>query len=80
METQNITLALPRQVLRQIKTIAAKRHTSVSRLLTEQLEAIIADEQGYGRARTRHLALLEQAPDLGTGGEQRVNREALHER
>jgi hypothetical protein len=80
METQNITLALPRQVLRQIKTIAAKRHTSVSRLLTEQLESIVAEEQGYGRARARHLALLEQAPDLGTGGQQPVNREALHER
>ena len=80
METQNITLALPRRILRQIKTIAAKRHTSVSRLLTEQLENLIADEQGYARARTRHLALLDRAPDLGTGGRQRVKREALHER
>lgn len=80
METQNITLALPRQVLRQIKTIAARRNTSVSRLLTEQLEMIIAQEQGYAQARARHLALLDQAPDLGTGGQQRVKREALHER
>lgn len=80
METQNITLALPRKVLRQIKTIAAKRHTSVSRLLTEQLETMVANEQGYAQARTRHLAMLEQAPDLGTGGQQRVKREALHER
>jgi hypothetical protein len=80
VETQNITLALPRKVLRQIKTIAAKRHTSVSRLLTEQLEVMVANEQGYAQARARHLALLEQAPDLGTGGRQRVKREALHER
>jgi len=80
METQNITLALPRQVLRQIKSIAARRHTSVSHLLTEQLEAIIAQEEGYARARTRHLALLDQAPNLGTGGEHPVTREAVHER
>ena len=80
MDTQNITLALPRRVLRQIKIIAAQRHTSVSQLLTEQLEIIIADEQGYGHARTRHLARLEHAPYLGTSGRQRVKREALHER
>ncbi|HZY46017.1 MAG TPA: CopG family transcriptional regulator [Anaerolineae bacterium] len=80
METQNITLALPRKILRQVKTIAAQRHTSVSRLLTEQLEAMLADEQGYTRAQTRHLALLEHAPDLGTRGRLRIKREALHER
>jgi hypothetical protein len=62
METQNMTLALPRRVLRQIKTIAARRRTSVSRLLTEQLEAIIAQEQDYSRARTRHLAVLKTPP------------------
>ncbi len=80
METQNITLAISRRTLRQIKTIAARRRTSVSRLLTEQLEAIIAQEHGYSRARTRHLAVLKHAPDLGTGGRLRVRREALHER
>jgi hypothetical protein len=48
--------------------------------LTEQLEAIIANEQGYARARTRHLALLDHAPDLGTRSRQRITREALHER
>ena len=80
VETQNITLALPRKLLRQIKTIAAKRHTSLSRLLTEQLEVIIANEEGYTRARTRHLALLEHAPDLGTGGHLNMRREVLHER
>jgi hypothetical protein len=80
METQNITLALPRKVIRQVKSIAARRHTSVSRLLTEQLEAIVAQEEGYTRARARHLVLLEQAPDLGTGGERHVTREELHER
>ena len=80
METQNITLALSRRVLRQIKTIAARRRTSVSRLLTEQLEAIIAQEHDYSRARTRHLAVLNNAPDLGTHGRLRVRREALHER
>ena len=80
METQNITLALSRRVLRQIKTIAARRRTSVSRLLTEQLEVIIAQEHGYARARTRHMAVLKRAPDLGSHGRLRARREELHER
>ena len=60
--------------------IAAKRQVSVSRLLTEQLETLIAREKGYARARARHLALLAHAPDLGTRGKAAVRREALHER
>jgi len=80
METQNITLTLPLAVLRQIKVIAAKRQISVSRLLTEELSNLIAREKGYARARARHLALLAQAPDLGTRGKVTVKREALHER
>ncbi len=79
MNTQNITLTLPQRVLREVKVIAAKKRTSVSRLLTVQLEELIAKEKGYARARARHLALLERAPDLGTGGIS-VKREVLHER
>jgi hypothetical protein len=79
METQKITLTLPLKILRQVKVIAAKRHTSVSRLLAEQLQDLIAKEKGYSQARARHLALLAHAPDLGTGGKIRVKREALHE-
>jgi hypothetical protein len=80
METQNITLNLPIKVLRQIKALAAKRQTSVSRLLTEQLEGLIDRERGYSRARLRHRALLSQAPDLGTHGKISVKRDSLHER
>jgi hypothetical protein len=32
------------------------------------LEELAAREGGYARARDRHLAWLEHAPDLGTGG------------
>jgi len=41
---------------------------------------LIAREKGYTRVRARHLALLAQAPDLGTQGKVMVKREALHER
>ncbi len=77
---RNVTLSLPVKVLRQLKRIAARRQTSVSKLVTHALEELAAREDGYARARDRHLAWLEQAADLGTGGNITWSRESLHER
>ena len=41
METQNITLALPKDVLLKVKLLAVKRNTSVSGLLTQTLERLV---------------------------------------
>ena len=80
METQNITLTLPKQVLRKVKTIASQRHTSVSRMLSDLLEELAARETGYQRARARHLSLLAAGVDLGTRGRIGWTRDELHER
>lgn len=80
METQNVTLSIPKQVLRKAKLIAVQRNTSLSGLLTEALVQIVEQEEGYARARQRHLAWLERAADLGTQGEIPWRREELHER
>lgn len=77
---RNVTLSLPVKMLRQIKRIAARRQTSVSKLMTQALEEMAAREEDYARARARHLAWLEHAADLGTGGQITWSRDALHER
>ena len=77
---RNVTLALPVKVLRQIKRIAARRQTSISKLLTQALEEMAAREEEYAQARKRHLAWLEHAADLGTYGHSTWSRESLHER
>lgn len=77
---RNVTVSLPVSVLRQIKRIAARKQTSISRLLTQALEEMAAQDDGFARARARHLAWLVQAPDLGTGGHSASTRESLHER
>jgi hypothetical protein len=77
---RNVTLSVPTKVLRQLKRIAARRQTSVSRLMTEALEEIAAREDGYALAQARHLAWLAEAADLGTKGNATWSREALHER
>ena len=77
---RNVTLALPVKVLRQIKRIAARRQTSVSRLLTQALEEMAAREEEYAQARARHVAWLEHGANLGTQGQIAWSRESLHER
>ena len=78
METQNITLSLPKTTLQKIKLLAAQRQSSVSRLLTEALEKIADDETGYDEARKRQLKWMETGFDLGF--QNPVSRDELHER
>jgi hypothetical protein len=80
METQNITLSIPKKVLRKIKILAAERQTSVSHLLTETLERLIEGETGYTAARQRQVEWLERGFNLGLGTNKPGDREELHER
>lgn len=79
MEKQNITLALPKDVLQRIKVLAAERGTSVSALMQRLLEQHLARHEGYEQARKRQLSLLERGLNLGTYGERSWSREDLHE-
>lgn len=80
METQNVTVSLPKSILRRVKIIAAERHTSVSGMLVRALEEIVGEADRYERARRRHLALLDAPYDLGTHGKLMIDRDSLHER
>ena len=80
METQNITLAIPKEILIKVKVLAARRQTSVSRMLTQMLEKLVQQEDGYDHARRRHIQWLESGDDLGTHGNIETRRDELHER
>ena len=80
METQNVTLSIPKGILRKVKLIAVQRETSLSGLLTQTLEKLVQQENAYDHARQRHLQWLEQGADLGTGGNIQTQRDELHER
>ena len=80
METQNITLAIPKETLLKVKLLAVKRQTSVSGLLTMTLEELVRQEDAYQHARQRHLQLLEQGLNLGSEGHILTRRDELHER
>jgi len=80
METQNITLAIPKDILLKGKQIAVQRKTSISKLLIHSLSEIVSQNERYEMARRKHLALLEQGFDLGTEGKSSWTREQLHDR
>lgn len=80
MEKQNITLALPKDVLKRVKVMAAEQGTSVSALMERLLQERLARHEGYEQARQRQATLMAEGFDLGTSGERTWAREYLHER
>jgi hypothetical protein len=75
---QNITLSLDSHLLKQAKVFAAKRGVSISRLLAEDLEAIMAQQTLYARAKKEALHLLQHK--LKLGGKGLPGRDTLHDR
>jgi predicted transcriptional regulator len=51
METQEITLSLPKDIVEKVGLIASRRHTSVPGLLARALEELAEQEDAYARAR-----------------------------
>ena len=80
MEMQNITLALPRTLLRRVKHLAIEKDTSISGLLKTMLEHLVRDQDAYAKAREAHRQILKRPFDLGTHGRITWSRDSLHER
>jgi hypothetical protein len=80
MEKQNITVALPKDVLRKVKIIAIQEGSSVSGLLTRILEDMVSHRDAFETARRDHLVLLKKELNMGTDGKPHWTREELHER
>jgi hypothetical protein len=74
----NVTLRLDADLLREAKVLAARKGSSVSRLMTEQLEELVRKDREYERAQRRALARLDQGFDLRWSPP--ASRDELHER
>lgn len=74
----NITLKIDDELLREAKIMAAQEDTSLSALLTRQLENLVRERKGYDAARRRALARLNRGWDLGWTPPS--SRDELHER
>jgi hypothetical protein len=78
MSKQNVTISLSPQTLQKVRILAARRATSISGLLAEQVELLVGEEEAYERAQRQALALLDQGFHMG--GVIRASRDELHER
>jgi hypothetical protein len=77
-KSTNITLKVATSLARDAKVLAAKRGTSLSRLVAEQLEQLVNEDQVFSAARRRALRRLKRGYDLEvvTG----ASRASLHDR
>jgi len=80
METQNITLSLPKALLRKFKRLALEKEKSVSSLMRGLIEEALRRGDRYEQARRRAMEDLRHPRDLGTYGKATWTREELHER
>jgi hypothetical protein len=80
METQNITLAISKDVLAKARQLAVERHTSLSALVTQIIVDIVDQDDSYRVARDHQLTVLQNGFDLGSQGVATWRREELHER
>ena len=77
MTKQNLTVSLTRQTLRKAKILAARRGSSISGLLAEQIEILVGEEEAYERAQRQATELLDQGFHLG--GVIQSTRDEWHE-
>ena len=80
MEKQNVTLSLPKLLLKKAKLLAVSQNKSLSELIRESLEEKVREKAVYNKAKKRQLGLMEKGIDLGTKRRITISREELHDR
>jgi len=78
MGKQNLTVSLERAIIQKARVIAARRSTSISGLVTQQIEMLVGEEEAYTRSQRQAEELLESGFKLG--GTIRMTRDEVHER
>ena len=80
MSSQNVTLSLPKELLKEARLLAVERGTSLSGLLAEYLGRAVREDARYDAAQKRIRIRLRRGFDLGAGGSKLPSRAELHER
>ncbi len=80
MDKQNVTLSLPKALIKRAKRLALEEDKSFNELVRQCLDARLRKAEGYEKARARQIKMLETGFDLGTNGRIPFGRDDLHER
>jgi hypothetical protein len=74
---QNVTVSLSVQTIRKAKVLAAKRSTSISGLLAEEIEKLVGEDEAYQNAQRAAKKLMDEGMHLGGTP---ASRDQLHAR
>ena len=75
---RNLTVQLDEETVAKAKVLAARRSTSVSKLVAGEIQRLVGEDDAYGRAKTTALDHLNRGFHLGGGAV--PNRDGLHDR
>lgn len=75
---RNVTISLGQRIIQKAKILAARRATSISGLVTAQIEALVGQDEAYETAKRQALDILAHGFHLGGGSH--VTRAGLHDR
>ena len=78
MGKRNLTIQIDDEVARRARMVAARRSTSVSRLVAEQIEALVHADAAYESARREAMDTMKKGFHLGGGT--LPTRDAVHDR
>jgi predicted transcriptional regulator len=77
-EKRNLTIQLDADTIRKARILAVERSVSVSRLVADEIERMVKDEEQYHAAHRQALDLMSRG--LHLGGEIPPSREELYDR
>jgi hypothetical protein len=77
---ENVTLSLPKPLLRRFRVYAASRNESMTQLMAEAIRHMLEQGPDADRTTQRFLMRIRTAPDRKTGGVIRWTRDEIHER
>jgi hypothetical protein len=75
---QNVTLSLEKEIIKKGKVVAARKDTSISKMLAGLLKDMVENEDRYEAAKRSALQFLQKGVHLG--GKMTWKREDLHDR
>jgi hypothetical protein len=77
---RNVTLSLPKPLLRKFRVYAATQNQSMTSLMAVAMRTLMDQDEQKAKARRRFLERIRKAPDRKTGGTIGWTRGELHER
>lgn len=80
MDKQNLTISLPKDLIKKAKALALEEDLSLNALIRESIELKLKHDTGYIKAQEAELKRMERGLHMGTKGRLRINRDTLHEK